>query len=378
MLSQIPFIYVNLLALCSFLLMFTAFAASQKTPVIRVFMVVLGDCILWSGSCVLMRLQMWPSMHFWYYVSLVTLFIMELLFYWFVHTFYRQKGKLSLLLCFLGTAAILPGTVTGFYLAPPTPVRQADGGVVFLYDKMNWHILIPCVLFVAIIVMTACLLLKLVRQQGVHSPGLMVIIWGGLVMLTGNLMQIAIPGNTFPYDALAGVIFAALLMSALYKRRMFRMTLLVSRGILAVALALVCIGMATNLITPLRSFALEELHLSDASATVLAALAFAGVLVLAYTLLRKLVDAMFTREEQQDRQLKRFTTEVSQTLSTMEIMAKLSSAVTAEIGVERVYICQREGGEYVAKYCSRPLELTNFSISETSPQITYLGSRRIT
>ena len=46
MLSQIPFIYVNLLALCSFLLMFTAFAASQKTPVIRVFMVVLGDCIL--------------------------------------------------------------------------------------------------------------------------------------------------------------------------------------------------------------------------------------------------------------------------------------------------------------------------------------------
>ena len=84
MLSQIPFIYVNLLALCSFLLMFTAFAASKKTPVIRVFMVVLGDCILWSGSCVLMRLQMWPSMHFWYYVSLVTLFIMELLFYWFV------------------------------------------------------------------------------------------------------------------------------------------------------------------------------------------------------------------------------------------------------------------------------------------------------
>lgn len=372
MLSQIPFIYVNLLALCSFLLMFTAFAASKKTPVIRVFMVVLGDCILWSGSCVLMRLQMWPSMHFWYYVSLVTLFIMELLFYWFVHTFYRQKGKLSLLLCFLGTAAILPGTVTGFYLAPPTPVRQADGGVVFLYDQMNWHILIPCVLFVAIIVMTACLLLKLVRQQGVHSPGLMVIIWGGLVMLTGNLMQIAIPGNTFPYDALAGVIFAALLMSALYKRRMFRMTLLVSRGILAVALALVCIVMATNLITPLRSFALEELHLSDASATVLAALAFAGVLVLSYTLLRKLVDAMFTREEQQDRQLKRFTTEVSQTLSTMEIMAKLSSAVTAEIGVERVYICQKEGGEYVAKYCSRPLELTNFSISETSPQITYL------
>ena len=40
--------------------------------------------------------------------------------------------------------------------------------------------------------------------------------------------------------------------------------------------------------------------------------------------------------------------------------------------MERVYICQKEGGEYVAKYCSRPLELTNFSISETSPQITYL------
>ena len=64
MLSQIPFIYVNLLALCSLLLMFTAFAASKKTPVIRVFMVVLGDCILWSGSCVLCGCRCGPACTF--------------------------------------------------------------------------------------------------------------------------------------------------------------------------------------------------------------------------------------------------------------------------------------------------------------------------
>lgn len=371
MLTQIPYIYINLLALSCFVLMFVAMLAAKKTPAIYAFIVVLLDCILWSGSSVLMRLQMWPGMNFWYYLSLVTLFIMELLFYWFVQTFYHVKGKLSLTVALVGTLAIIPGTVTGFFLAPPTPVLQPNGRTVFLYE-INWHIIIPCILFVTIIVMTSFLFLKLVREQGIHSPGLMVIIWGGLVMLVGNLLQVSIPGNTFPYDALAGIFFAGLLVYALYRKRMFQMTLLISRTILLMLLASVCIVTSAYLVNPLQSFAQEKLSFSEDSSTILAALIFTAILAISYSLLRRLIDAMFTREERQGRQIKQFSGEVSQTLNTADVMEKLSSAVLSEIALERVYICQKEGDVYAAKYCSDPLQLINFSISADSPQVTYL------
>lgn len=371
MLTNIPFIYINIIALCCFFLMFVTFLVSQKTPAIKVFIVVLLDCILWSGSSVLMRVQMWPGMNFWYYLSLVTLFVLDFLFYWFVHSFYRQKGKFSLFLAFIGTVAIIPGTISGFFLAPPKPVMLNGGKTVFIYS-LNWHIVIPCVLFLIIIGMTAHLFLKLAREHGIHSPGLLSILWGGLVLLTGNLLQVAIPGNTFPYDALSGIIFSALLIFALYKRRMFRLTLIISRGILMAVLVIVCIAMSTYLISPLHKFALSKLRVSDSTATFISALVFTGVLLLIYHLLRKLIDAVFTREEQQGKQVSHFSNAVSQSLNTSEIMNMLSDSVMAEVCAEKVYICQLEGKAYVAKKCSNTLESVNFSISADSPHVFYL------
>ena len=105
-------------------------------------------------------------------------------------------------------------------------------------------------MFVAIIGATAVLLLQVMREQGAHSPGIQVIIYGGLVMLAGNLLQVGLPGNTFPFDALSGIVFAALLMYALYKRRMFRLTLVVSRSLLTLVLAVICAIAAANFISP--------------------------------------------------------------------------------------------------------------------------------
>ena len=78
--SNIPFLYINITALCCFSLMFVTFLATKKTPEIRAFMAVLMDCILWSGGCILGRLRMWPGLRFWYAVALVARFSMELLF----------------------------------------------------------------------------------------------------------------------------------------------------------------------------------------------------------------------------------------------------------------------------------------------------------
>ena len=369
--NTVPFLYVNVTALCCFTLMFITFLATKKTPEIRAFLAVLLDCIVWTGASVLMRIQMWPGLRFWYSVSLVALFSLELFFYFFVHTFAHRKGKFLLIVFAVWTLLLIPGTISGYYLAPPTPMVRPDGDTVFTYT-LNWHIVIPCIMFVVIIGATTALLLRIMREQGTHSPGIQVIVTGGIVLLTGNLLQVGLPGNIFPFDTLSGIVFALLLMYALYKRRMFRLTLVISRGLLTILLAGICIIFAANVISPMQEFAEGKLGLESNLATMAVSVAFAGVLALSYALMRRLLDAMFTREEQQNKLVKRFSTSVSQTLSTADIMEKLGDVVSREIPLDQMYICLLEDGKYQAKYCTSPLATLSFSISKDSPQIAYL------
>ena len=124
---NIPYISVNVTALSCFSLMLVTFLAAKKTPEIKSFLLVLADCILWSGGSILMRFQMWPGVNFWYTVSLVALFCIELVFYYFVHTVSHQKGKFLLILFLCLTLAIMPGTISGRYLPAPSPATLADG-----------------------------------------------------------------------------------------------------------------------------------------------------------------------------------------------------------------------------------------------------------
>lgn len=371
MMTNIPFLSINVTALCCFAVMFVTFLAAKKTSEIWAFLAVLADCILWSGGSILMRMQMWPGLNFWYTISLVTLFSMELLFYNFVHIFTRERGKFLLLIFTVWTLLTLPGTISGFYLAAPTPFVRADGATLFTYT-LNWHIILPCVMFVAIIIATTARLLRIMREQGTHAPGIQVVVTGGLIMLVGNLLQVGLPGNTFPFDALAGIVFAALLMYALYKRRVFRMTLVVSRSLLAISLAVVCLLASSYFIVPLKTFAEGQLNMNEAASTTMVALAFAALLGVAYWLMSCLMGAVFTREEQQNRLVKKFSEEINQSLSTAEIMEKVGTVVSREISTEQIYICLLENGEYKARYCTSPLATLSFSLSKDSPQIAYL------
>ena len=52
--STIPFLYVNVTALCCFTVLFATFMAAKKSPEIITFMLLLADCIVWLGSAILM------------------------------------------------------------------------------------------------------------------------------------------------------------------------------------------------------------------------------------------------------------------------------------------------------------------------------------
>ena len=97
-----------------------------------------------------------------------------------------------------------------------------------------------------------------------------------------------------------------------------------------------------------------------------------GLLGGSYWLVRRLLEAMFTREQQQSRLVKDFSAEVSQSLHSADIMEKLNEIVGKEISLEHLYICLLEGNQYQAKYCSNPLASLTVSISKDSPVVSAL------
>ncbi len=370
MLNSVPFLYINVIAMCCYALMITAFLAAKKTAEIRSFIMVLLGFTLWTGGSILMRLQVFPGVSFWYYVSIMALFALPLLLYFFVCSFARIKGKFLKTVWTVGTLIILAITPTGIFLAPPEIVYLSNGGIGFTYT-MDWLIFIPSLFALIIVISIIKIFLDIIKARGIRTPGLFAIIVGGIIVIIGNLVQL-IPGNVFPWDTLSGIVFAAMLMYSLYTKRMFRLTLLVSRQVVVFISVLICVVVSGYFVVPMENKIAEIFDLSRDTVSAVVLIVFVLMLAGVYTLLTKLIDALFTREEQQNKLIESFSTAVTSSLEMKSIMTLLADTLKSEISIENMYICLYENGEYVSKHNSNPLASSAISIREDGSFLSFI------
>ena len=95
---NVSYLYINISACLLFSLMFVAFMAAEKSREMRAWIVLLGDMALWSLGSLFMRLNVFPSYQFWYYVSLLALFSIAFLVYNYVYQFANYKNGLDRLI----------------------------------------------------------------------------------------------------------------------------------------------------------------------------------------------------------------------------------------------------------------------------------------
>lgn len=368
--SEVPFLSINLIALCCYAFILITFLAAKKTPEIWHFIVVMIGFTFWTGGSVLMRLRVFPGVGFWFQVSILSLFVLALLIYFFVASFARLKGYFLKIVLTVCTVVLEVLTAFGLILDAPAMTALPGGGIGFTYT-IGWPILVPCLYFLFYCITMLLVFRSIIREKGVRTPGLIEIIIGCVSVLLGNMLQL-IPGNIFPYDTLSGIIFALLLMWALYKKRMFQLSLLVSRSAVLVGGLLICVSAAAYFVGPAQTFLTEHYFLKNSTATTIIVVLFAVLLSVMYVFIIRLVDALFTREEQQGKLLRSFSSEISQSLCTGEIMSRLIGIIKAEIPAKCVYVCLPGEGGFVASYSSEQLVKKHFVIADDSPCIKYL------
>lgn len=365
---NVSYLYINISACLLFSLMFVAFMAAEKSKEMRAWIVLLGDMALWSLGSLFMRLNVFPSYQFWYYVSLLALFSIAFLVYNYVYQFANYKNGLVRLIWFIGTVIILVISATGYFLAPPEMLTNEQGNAVFKY-AMDWRIAIPSVFFMCIVASIIRMFRRILEEKGTRAPGVMEIIIGCFVLALGNIIQI-LPGNTFPWDTLFGAAFAIMLMLSLYKRRMFNTKLIISSSILVAFSSVMCAATAAYFF-PRVAALFEEVGGHLASPPVEAFIFLSVILFIAIVLFKRLLSAIFSDEEQRGYIIKRYSDIVSKTLDIDSILRETVRVIKNELTVNQMYICLLQDGKYVPVCSAMPLKPATFTIAADHPCVKY-------
>lgn len=373
---KIPFIGVPILSVTCYLLLVIALLSAKKNKIIQSFIRLLICCLLWTGGSMLMRFQLYPGYEFWYNVSIMALFAIPLMAYQFVYHFVESSDKYAKKLWTAGTVVLLLMTYSGVFLKVPELVNLPDGHTVFLYHT-TWTIAIPTVFLVLMMIHGVSMVSYGVKERDIPLNSLMPIMIGLPIMVVGNLVSI-IPGNYFPWDTLSGFINACLLFYALYRKRLFRMTLLVSRGVVMAEAMLLCSVLESYQISAMQA-ALERYFPQFEKYNILIiAILFAVFMMVIYQILQLVLNNLFLREEQiQSDLLKEFTLAVSHSLNIREVLALLVEVICAAIHVNKAYVCllDETGKHFRPVQTAAPLDLKGFSVSSDNPCITWFKDR---
>jgi diguanylate cyclase (GGDEF)-like protein/putative nucleotidyltransferase with HDIG domain len=180
----------------------------------------------------------------------------------------------------------------------------------------------------------------------------------------------------FPTDILSGVINAFFMFYALYKRRLFKMTLLVSRGICYFITLSLAILIFSNAITFMEHLIDTYLNAFKEYEVLIIAVLFTLAILLIYYGIKKFIDNVFIKEEiLRAENLKKFSYSVTKSLRIDEIMEELVSVIQKTIGAKKVYVsvADNKTGDFSIVHSTSPLDYNTFTIQGDNPLVLWLS-----
>lgn len=371
---MIGFSWVPITALFCYLFLFLTFLAAKKTErVIRVFMGLMLIMIFWVGGSFAMRMQLWPSVNFWHHVSVLGMILVPPAYFVFVLDFLEDKNsheKCFWILVHLVVAVI--NMITCWFIPEPEVV-QTGSSVQFLYHY-DWHIyvlavvMLPCLTQMAMTVNRHCKGNRIAFQQ------LKPILYGIAILVVGHIAATLPSFVGFPVDILSGMINVLFVFIALYKKRLFKMTLLLSKpNYLLFSLAFCCI-VFYRIATPFQQFLMAVVGLEHSlSVIVIAAALFLSVL-LVYGVVALVLNAVFVRNEQiQQSRITKLGDDVAHSFSVNDILQSMTDVVLQTTHVERMIVFIRQAdGDYRIEYTTNLLDEKGYYLRGDHPLVTYL------
>lgn len=369
------FAYVPVTALLCYSLLFLTFMAAKKNRLINAFLLVLGVLILWTGGSFCMRVQLWPSVKFWYDVSIFGLTALTYAFFNFVCEFADYKNATEKKFWMLTITAINAINIsTGYFLAAPDTVITESGNTVFIY-QYTWRVVILFAVCSAVIIDMFHVLLKYSKKNDMVKKQFMPILQGIVIMFAGHILLLVPAFKGFPTDILSGVINALFMFYALYRRNLFQLKLLMSRSSCYAISAGLSFALFLNMIDPLEASISRSFPMAREKIVLIIAILFTISTTIIYYVMKRFFDMVFVRDEiTQAESLREFSLNISKSLNVNEILQELAEVIHKTISVKKVYICieDKQNTCYEIVYSTNPLDMKKISLRKDNPLVTWL------
>ena len=135
------FSIIPVIALLCYIFQLISLLTTKRNQQINGFMGLLLTMIIWTGGSWFMRMDYWPSVDFWFHVSLTGLLTIPLAFFIFLRRFMEVQKTYHVYLWSVMIALLLVFNYkTELLLHAPAVVRTADGSA-YIYDFSWWVVL---------------------------------------------------------------------------------------------------------------------------------------------------------------------------------------------------------------------------------------------
>ena len=369
--------WVSGISIFCYLFLLLSFVSSRKTErVIKSFEILLVIMILWTGGSVGMRLQIWPSPYVWHHVSLLGIMMLAYGYYQFLEAFLDEDGGYARHFMFiLGLAIFLFNCFTGFFI--PLPEVIGEGANVQFEYHYSWHIYLLLVYILIALIQILSLIARHCRGNSIAYRQLTPVMGGILTIFMGNVLCTLPLFTGIPVDMLSGAINALFLFWALYRRKLFKMTILLSKtNFIIVSMIIGCLVFSDLAVVIMRF--LMEMGLSYTTSLVVVAIALVAMIAVLYLIINSTLNAIFTHnEKKQEALLNRLSEEITHLLSVNEILVALSETVQEVVEVNRLFILLRSlEGDYRIEHTINPLDGRNFFFRADHPLIAYFKNHK--
>lgn len=372
-LNEAVFITVPLVAFLCNLFLFLTLLSAKKSRLIYSFLGLLTAFMLWTAGSLFMRLSLYPGVDFWWDVSIVGIASVPLTYYLFMFHYTEQKGYLVKNIWIAVSAVMIILAGADVFVGHPT-ITVVDGEQIFQYHT-HWSavfaILYASAIFLSIIPMVRSSL----KNDEIPSSQFTPLMIGVGFLFVGVVVDMIPTMSTLPNDTMACMLNAICMYYALYKKRLFRLTQLASRGPTYLISGIVTAGMLLPVFDKIESFFSVSFPEFSRYTGLIAAAVFALCMLLVFDALRFLSKKLFVKKEQRMELLvKDFSMAVNRTLHLDEIMEVYRDLLRDSMPGGNAFICIRNKARsaYEIAYSIDPMERREISIPYENPMIAWL------
>ena len=366
--NSVPFVYVNFAALFCHVLLLFFIVKAKKAKELRYLVMILIAFIVQLCTVLYMRLIAPPSIiDFLGRLCLIALFTMPMFLYLFISSYVDDTNKKTKI-AIIGVSIIIILLVSqGIFIEPPIITVLSDGSQLVTH-KMNWLIIIPAGFHLIVIYLSAALLRKGVGKTGIQGASMGFVIIGITIEWSSDKLM-TMPGNIFPWDALAAILFALLCALVIFQKRSLYIDSILLRSIVLISSwSTICFALAINFFSPAQELAAQFLPFRAEISQTAVVVLFAFVFGVIYMSILRVWDVIFNRDTQRRESVTQFSHYASQTLSTDKIASKLMQVLMHELPIQNVYILGKaKNRKFELEYSAIDVGNIAFSLREGGP-----------